>query len=108
MVTPSMPVWLPPQDRKSYAGPLEIAFRHLSQAHALTVHSQSLERLAERGGMSPRELVCNIKHLSLLDVYSIPLKEAEAFLTSLENQNEQSPKKSPAQKTCSAVCSSGA
>lgn len=58
-----MPVIVPWEHSKSYTGPTEIPFQLLDRDHAMRVHAQTLERLAERGGMSPSELVGNILRL---------------------------------------------
>ncbi len=47
------------QESKHY-----VSYTNLSNDHALSTHSQSLDRLRERGGMSPAEILANIYGLS--------------------------------------------
>lgn len=43
----------------------------LSEKRAQTNHSQTLTRLAERGGLSPREIVANVKDKDYYDVANL-------------------------------------
>lgn len=45
--------------------PKQIPFAMLSEKMAYSVHSQTLKRLNERGGMSPAEIVGNIEKINL-------------------------------------------
>lgn len=44
--------------------PKQIPFAMLSERQAQYNHSQTLQKLNERGGMIPMEIVANIEHLS--------------------------------------------
>lgn len=43
--------------------PAYVKWNDLDNSWALQVHSQTLERLAERGGLSPEEIVYNLNKL---------------------------------------------
>lgn len=43
--------------------PKEIPMSLLNEANAFGIHGQSLERLNERGGLSPIEIIGNIRNL---------------------------------------------
>jgi len=56
--TKTFPVMLPPYGFKNFPIPWSVVEPHAKQAW--TNHSQSLEELARRGGLSPQELWCVI------------------------------------------------
>jgi len=43
--------------------PSSVKWSELDDAWALNVHSQTLERLAQRGGLCPEEIYWNVNHL---------------------------------------------
>lgn len=47
-------------DKERYGLPNEIPDEMLNDEHAHNIHSQSLIRLNQRGGMSVTEIICNI------------------------------------------------
>lgn len=47
--------------------PKYVRWDALSEDQAMKNHSQTLERLAERGGLSPVEIVLNVKSRDLFD-----------------------------------------
>ena len=46
------------------------------EKQALENHGQTLERLAQRGGLSPRELLAVLRGVGWHDVHEVPLAEA--------------------------------
>jgi hypothetical protein len=46
---------------------MALPFGILSEEHAKHLHGQSLARLAERGGLSPHEAICHLRHIGLWD-----------------------------------------
>lgn len=62
--------------------PLEIPMDFLNEEWAQKNHSQSLERLAERGGLDPTEVMANIDRRSLkkMDIAEA-LKQLQNFMT---------------------------
>lgn len=57
------PVLQPPKGCVKY-----IDSTKLNNEHARMIHSQSLERLAERGGLCVQEIKCNIERGSYSDI----------------------------------------
>ena len=55
----------------------------LSEDQATSNHSQSLSKLASRGGLSPRELTCNIKGVGWCEQSSVSESEIKETMTSL-------------------------
>ena len=61
----SMPILSAREYQKRFVWcPLEIPMDFLNEEWAQKNHSQSLERLAERGGLDPTEVIANIEHRS--------------------------------------------
>lgn len=60
----------------------------LHEAQARRNHDQSLERLAERGGLSPAELLCVVHGKSLREIMrgTITAEHAERWLASWDGQ----------------------
>jgi hypothetical protein len=53
------------RERKVYPNlPNEFPDSWFNEEWAQQVHSQTLKRLNERGGLCPQEMVCNIEHLN--------------------------------------------
>lgn len=52
--------------------PKQIPDEILDERWAAVIHSQTLKRLNERGGMSPSEVLLNIRKGSYKDLVSIP------------------------------------
>ena len=61
--------------------PKLVKWELLDPAWALKVHGQTLERLAERGGLCPEEIFINIHHLKFMD--EVDKKEAVALIKSI-------------------------
>jgi len=57
----------------------------LSDQWAQKVHGQSLARLAERGGLSPVEVVMNIKRIMYGDAGRIDKAKAKAYVDSISH-----------------------
>lgn len=56
-----MRVLLSPSDLRKYPDcPKSVPFELLNEEQAMKNHSQTLDRLNERGGMSPIEIVANV------------------------------------------------
>lgn len=63
-----MPVLMYSYERRKYPDcPMEVPMEWLSEDMARTNHGQTLKRLKERGGLSPRELWSNIERRPLRD-----------------------------------------
>ncbi len=56
--------------------PKFVKWRKLSEFWAQKNHSQSLERLAERGGLSPIEIVGNVEGIDWIDLSSVSEERA--------------------------------
>lgn len=52
-----------PEYRGKDGDPDSVKWSELSEAHAQRIHGQTLKRLAERGGLSPHEIVLNVEGL---------------------------------------------
>ena len=71
--------------------PKKIPFEMLSEKMAQNVHSQTLARLNERGGMSPVEIVANIEKINPFklehDLYDEPfyIEKLKKYLQHYEN-----------------------
>lgn len=63
--------------------PKQIPFAMLSEKMAYSVHSQTLKRLNERGGMSPAEIVGNIEKINLFQ-YPHDMKDEPFFIAKLK------------------------
>lgn len=55
--------------------PRWVRWEALDEKWALRIHHQTLERLAERGGLSPDEIFINVRHLK----YSDKVPDADAI-----------------------------
>ena len=55
----------------------------LSEEQARANHGQTLTRLAERGGLSPREIVANVKRKGYYDVANISDVAAKIVVTKI-------------------------
>lgn len=53
-----------------------VPFEALSELSARINHSQSLQRLAERGGLSPKEIWLNINHMNIIYHDNITTEDA--------------------------------
>lgn len=51
--------------------PRLVTWSSLDNAHAQKVHGQTLARLAQRGGLSPREIFGNVRRLAYRDYGAI-------------------------------------
>lgn len=61
-----MPIILDWKERAKYTGyPKTVPFSLLNEDWAQNIHGQTLDRLAERGGMSPDEIVMNMSRIKL-------------------------------------------
>jgi hypothetical protein len=69
--------------QKIHLCPSHIPWHFLNQDHALKIHSQSLERLAERGGLCMQEIVGNIKRLSYREIVTMNPDFALGFIKTL-------------------------
>lgn len=63
--------------------PQHVVWTSLREDRALTNHSQTLDRLAERGGLSPEEIVCNMLDISYSDFRKLDMTE-EAIINKLK------------------------
>ena len=63
--------------------PKQIPFAMLSERMAESVHSQTLTRLNERGGMSPAEIIGNIEKINLFK-YPHDIHDEPYFITKLK------------------------
>lgn len=55
-----------------------------ARSTAMKNHGQTLERLAERGGLSPKELVCALDGLKLRSVPALRIEECVRRVRELE------------------------
>jgi len=60
--------------------PTHVKWSELSESQAQKNHSQSLGRLAERGGLSPSEIVGNIKGIGWCDLGTITENQTQEAL----------------------------
>lgn len=70
----------------SPACPKTISRKALNEDWALKIHGQTLEKLKQRGGLCPIEIVANIKKLPLSSFRSISYEDAEKII--IENQED--------------------
>lgn len=63
--------------------PKQIPFAMLSERMAESVHSQTLTRLNERGGMSPAEIIGNIEKINLFK-YPHDIHDESYFIAKLK------------------------
>ena len=56
--------------------PQEFPDSWFNEEWAFKVHNQTLARLNERGGLDPREMICNIEHLNTQQYRQLTLDEA--------------------------------
>lgn len=63
--------------------PKQIPFAMLSERMAESVHSQTLTRLNERGGMSPAEIIGNIEKINLFK-YPHDIHDEPYFIAKLK------------------------
>lgn len=52
----------------------------LNEEMAQKNHSQSLERLNERGGLSVDEITCNIKKISIREIFNLNVEDCYIFV----------------------------
>lgn len=64
-----------------------VPMKYLNEEWAQTNHSQTLDGLAERHGLDPREIVCNIKKIRWSDL-DLNLEESELFIRRITMINE--------------------
>ncbi len=72
---------------QSYKGeqrPDAVNWSALNEEQAQKNHSQSLARLAERGGMSPPEIVANIERCDWLDIGSLDSDHVAKVVAEIE------------------------
>ncbi len=56
--------------------PKEFPDSWFNEEWAQHIHSQTLKRLNERGGLSPQEMIMNIEHLKYNEIRQLTLDEA--------------------------------
>ncbi len=68
--------------------PMSIMESH--EPRAIENHGQTLQRLAERGGLAPEEAYCILKNLNLRVIYNgkLNLKKVELFLRKVVGLND--------------------
>lgn len=62
--------------RKYKNCPSKIRWCELNEEHAELIHSQSLKKLASRGGLCPEEIVMNVEKIPFKDFKFIDIKYA--------------------------------
>lgn len=55
--------------------PQEFPDSLFNEEWALKIHGQTLQRLNERGGLDPHEMICNIEHLNIQELRQLTLDE---------------------------------
>lgn len=65
-----------------------VPFEALSELRALVNHGQSLQRLAERGGLSPKEIWLNINNINIIDHNRITTEDAIYLVNKLNAEWE--------------------
>jgi hypothetical protein len=70
--------------RKYQGAPRYIRWSALNEQWARRIHDQSLEELAERGGLCPSEIVGNIKRLTFAQICAYNTAMAVNEILSLE------------------------
>lgn len=74
----------PVLSHQKYIGcPSHIRWDALNSEHAEKIHSQSLERLAERWGLSPEEIVLNVEKRPIEDIMKIDREYALSVVRKL-------------------------
>jgi hypothetical protein len=71
-----MRILLSSKKLKKYELPNVIPNDLLNEDWAINIHGQSLDRLNQRGGMAPNELIGNIKKLNRKEISIYPEKNA--------------------------------
>lgn len=64
----------------------------LNENHAKIIHGQTLSRLAERGGLIPREIYLNYYRLGLRNFHNINVEAAVALVNKLNVEVESGSK----------------
>ena len=66
--------------------PNTVRWDALNELQARKNHGQTLERLAERGGLSPTEMMCNVARIGLygINYRQITVEEQMNFINTLE------------------------
>ena len=67
--------------------PNEIPTELLNEDWAQRIHSQSLALLNERGGLHPKEIICNIKKVSYSAIRHIETRDAIKAINKLINDH---------------------
>ena len=78
------PVYLNKRQRAVYRRcPEYIDVSLLDNAHALKIHGHDLEHLAERGGLTPAEIISNVRSLDCKKIKGLSIYKAVQLLVQI-------------------------